>query len=420
MKAQLQAICFAILTLMSMPVLAGEGTASQLFGDLQQLVYQIRVIDLASGDKSSLGSGFQISADGLLATNFHVVSSYVHDPDKYRLEAIKHDGQVADVELLSIDVIHDLAIVSLATSEKRFFTFTAQPLAKGDRIYSMGNPHDLGMTIIEGNYNGLIKTSRYQKILFSGSLNPGMSGGPAIDEHGEIIGVNVATGGEQISFLVPVSKLESLLHKVNAHGRDVDFKQVIEQALLADQDQFYTPLLNKEWESRDFGELRLPGEISKSLKCWGHTLDDEDILYAGVHQHCYSQDEIYVSQNMYTGTFFYAYEWMSSEQLNRFQFYHLLEERYSHAGQSNISKKEDATNYECTSGFVSIDKRSWRISSCLRAYKKYRGIYDTLFLLASVDKNNKGVIIKTGATGISQNNAVLLGRKMMESVQWTP
>ena len=55
----------------------------------------------------------------------------------------------------------------------------------------MGNPHDLGMTIIEGTYNGLIQTSRFQKILFSGSLNSGMSGGPAMDDKGRVIGVGV-------------------------------------------------------------------------------------------------------------------------------------------------------------------------------------------------------------------------------------
>ncbi|MDX1735908.1 MAG: serine protease, partial [Halioglobus sp.] len=103
---------WAALALLCACVLPGAAaradvTASDLFNATQALVYQVRVIDVGSGDKYGIGSGFAVSAGGLVATNFHVVSSFVHEPEKYRLELVRHDGTVEAVRLVSTDVIHD-------------------------------------------------------------------------------------------------------------------------------------------------------------------------------------------------------------------------------------------------------------------------------------------------------------------------
>ena len=180
------------------------------------------------------------------------------------------------VELLTIDVIHDLAILRVDSLQGRFLELNTAELDKGGRIYSMGNPRDLGLTIIEGTYNGLVKNSRYQKILFSGSLNPGMSGGPSIDENGEVIGVNVSTGGEQISFLVPAKNLRALLQQTMEAPADTDYTATITEALLADQDKFYRSLLTEPFTLEPYGELSLPSQMSDSLKCWGHTMDNDE------------------------------------------------------------------------------------------------------------------------------------------------
>ena len=394
------------------------GNASALFTELQDQVYQIRVIDKASGDKSAIGSGFQVTADGYLATNFHVVSEFVHDADKYELEYIDHLRQSGSVELISIDVVHDLAILKIDPPSKEHFQFNLQPLTKGDRIYSMGNPHDLGMTIIEGNYNGRIETSRYHKILFSGSLNAGMSGGPAFDNQGHVIGVNVSKGSEQLSFLVPVDQLNDLLDKTLSGETSASFSKDIERLLQEDQQQFYSTLLDQDWELEPLGELQLPGKVSSSLKCWGHTDDEDDARYIAIHKHCRSQDEIYIHNDFFTGSFSYDYEWMRTEELNRFQFYHYLQERYEHSEYNNIYDEKDATNFSCHSEFVEIEKKSWRASTCVRAYQEYDDLYDASLVLALVEYNDKAAIIKTLATGISRDNINRLFKRFMESIRW--
>lgn len=410
-------IVFTLCSCFSVTAYA-KGAASQLFNQLKQQVYQIRLIDLASDDKNSIGSGFQISKDGHLATNFHVVSSYVHEPEKFRLEYVSHDGSTGDIKLLDIDVIHDLAIIKIKPPQKKYFKFNLNTLSKGARIYSMGNPHDLSMLIIEGNFSGLIEESRYKKILFSGSLNPGMSGGPAFDNKGKLIGINVSKGSEQLSFLVPVAELNKLYKRVQKNGAAKKFEKVIETDLLRDQQEFYSRLQTKKWASETLGDVTISGKLDKSLKCWGHTVDEEDIHYKGVHKHCRSQDQIYISRNMYSGTFSYSYEWMTTEQLNRFQFYSQVENRFTQSSVSSVYKEEDATNYICNSDFVTISHHSWKISTCTRAYKKYHGLYDLLFLAASVDLNDKSLLMKAGLSGVSKDNGLKFIKKFLGEIKW--
>jgi serine protease Do len=398
---------------------AAQDVAKSLFESSETRVYQIRVIDIASGDKYSIGSGFAISADGGIATNFHVVSSYVHDPDKYRLESVAHDGRRSALSLSNVDVVHDLSILQMAEPASEFLPLASQPLQNGDRLYSMGNPLDLGMTIIEGTYNGLVENSRYQKILFSGSLNSGMSGGPALNEAGEVIGINVSKGEEQISFLVPVMHLAALLNKEGSNAGPENLQQLIHDALLADQREFYQRVLNQPIKLRPLGELEVPDQLEESLRCWGHSVDDDDKHHQAVHQHCRSEDQIYISENLYVGDFYYDYEFIHSEALNRFQFYTLLQSRFDHKVFSNTQETSEVSDFRCHTDIVELNASSWKVSSCLRGYKKYNGLYDATMAMASVDYNHKGAIVKIGASGVSLENANAVFKRMMESVQWT-
>ena len=395
-----------------------QGTASKLFKQLKHQVYQIRVVDIESSDKNTIGSGFQISKNGHLATNFHVISSYVHEPKKFRLEYVSHDGSTGDIELLDVDVIHDLAIIKIKPLQKKYFRFNPKSLSKGERIYSMGNPHDLSMLIIEGNYSGQLQESRYKKILFSGSLNPGMSGGPAFDSNGKLIGVNVAKGGEQLSFLVPVAKLKILFRRSLKKGKEKDFQKLIKSDLLKDQENFYNRILTKKWKSEELGDVSISAKLDESLKCWGHTVDKEDYLYKGVHKHCRSEDRIYINQDMYSGTFSYDYEWITTAKLNRFQFYSQVEKRFKQTSLSNAYEEKNITNYVCDSHFVNISKHSWKVSTCMREYKKYRGLYDVLLLLVSVDLNDKALLMKAGMSGVSKDNGIKFIKQFLQEVKW--
>ncbi|MDU6730665.1 MAG: trypsin-like peptidase domain-containing protein, partial [Bradyrhizobium sp.] len=153
---------------------------------------QIRTLLADAGRQTSTGSGFLVSADGLAITNYHVVSDAALEPKTYRLEYTGADGTQGGVTLLAVDLPNDLALVRVDKHDAPFFTFDKAALEgslpKGERLYSLGNPLDLGFTIIEGTYNGLVEHSYNDHIHFTGALNPGMSGGPAVNAQGQEVG----------------------------------------------------------------------------------------------------------------------------------------------------------------------------------------------------------------------------------------
>lgn len=410
----------ALLFLAPLATPAAASDARTLFAKANESVFQVRVIDLASGDKFSIGSGFRVSDDGRIATNFHVVASFVHEPEKFRLEAVDHLGTSVPLSLLAIDVVRDLAIVSDAKPTDDYLTLATQELENGDRIFSMGNPLDLGMTIIEGTYNGLVEHSRYRNILFSGSLNAGMSGGPALNTRGEVIGVNVAKGGEQLSFVVPVERLQTLLARSATPTPGSDIAAGITGALLADQQRFYSAVLAATHTRKRLGDLEIAGELSPSLRCWGHAVDEPDMRYEAAHQHCTSQDQIFVSNDLYLGEFRYDVESLFTSELNRFQFYNLLEERFEHRTFFNTDDVEAVSTFTCHDDAIALKSGNWKISSCFRAYTQLEGLFDTSMVMASLDYPHKAAIIKIAATGISKDNALRLLREIAEAAAWKP
>ncbi|MCR8923822.1 serine protease [Dasania sp. GY-MA-18] len=401
------------------PLASAQDQSTQLFEQLKNRVFQVKVIDIASGNKSSIGSGFLVANDHLIATNYHVVSSYLLNPEKYKLVLLDNQQQSQELAIVDFDIIHDLALLKTkALPYKPLVIETSQP-AKGNRIYSMGNPHDLGMTIIEGTYNGLVEGSRYQKYLFSGSLNPGMSGGPAFNSRGEIIGINVSKGGEQISFLVPAFHLADLIKRYRQNGEiaQADYNSHIYAALYADQDAYYQHILNLDWSTTSFMNYDLPDKIDSSLKCWGHIKSKDKDLYKNVHRHCRTEDRVYLDNNFYTGGFSYDYSHFSTEQLNTIRFYNLLQSRHNISGFYN-GNKEDASNFVCTSNYITLNDSEWKATTCAREYLNYKGLYDASLIATRVDQYKESLHLSIRMIGISQHNLLNISDRFLELVSW--
>lgn len=391
--------------------------ANRLYDAHKDAIYQVRIIEKSSGNKASIGSGFQISADGLVASNYHVVAEAVKKPDGYLIEYLASDGSKGSMRLLAVDVLHDLALLQHERKDTPWLNLRDNELRKGTRIFSLGNPHDLGMTVIEGTYNGLVEHSLYEHVLFSGSLNPGMSGGPTIDRDGRVIGVNVSTAGNQISFLVPVGYLKTLLDNRQSTADTQDWNPVLEQQLLAHQDDYINRLLDSDWKQEPLGDVTVPTEIAPYVKCWGDKSDDKETLYQLTNRICNVDESLFLGSYFTTGSFRFQYQWFETEQLNRFRFYSQLESLF-YLDMNNNAYKDDVTPFACEDRFVDVQGKPWKVHWCVRRYKRFPALHDVAVAMASLASNRKGMLVNFSVAGVSRENALRLTQRFIGALQW--
>jgi hypothetical protein len=400
-----------------------QQTAQNLFSHYQSALYQIRIIELGSGNKSSIGSGFQINNSGVLVTNYHVVSEFVYFPEKYRIEYLAADGSVGDLSLVNIDVVNDLALVQVKSGSNNadFFSLSSSLPEQGSSIYSLGNPHDLGMIVVPGTFNGIKKNSFYQRIHFTGSINPGMSGGPVVNPEGEVVGVNVATAGNQIGFLVPLTKIHTLIDANDFTPlAPEDYKKVIASQLMVNQQRLFERLERGIWKSNELGGAKIPTLEGALLSCWGDSNSaDQEALYLSVENRCSLDEEIFLHGGLRTGGIEIEFEWLESGEFGAHRFYDFFSGSISGAGAGNQASKNDVSNYQCKQDIVANthDVKTKSIL-CLRAYKEFAHLYDVLYIGATLNHESQGLISHFTLAGVSQESAMRFTKQFVGAIAW--
>lgn len=403
---------------------ARAAEANELFSSYNPALVQIKTVNIESGQKSSIGTGFFINAEGRIVTNYHVISNFIQSPELYRLEFLDNQKQTFPVQVLNIDVINDLAILEADKDSNIHFNLALQPPKKGEDIFALGNPHDLGMIVVPGTYNGIKINSFYDRIHFTGSINPGMSGGPTVDELGNVVGINVATAGNQIGFLVPVEKLHNLITEsvsldVNSQSQEW-FKARITEQLTLNQTQLYTKIINTEWPLYTLGQASIPNQVSDFMPCWGSSnKDKEKTKYTVATSNCGVDERIYLSGNMTTGVVQISFSWVHSDELNQLQLGQLfsasLNSRYGH----NNGSEDEVTDFHCDQAI--IGNGSATVSkgvTCVRAYRKYEGLFDVRYHSVLLEKDHQTLIGRYALQGVTQQTAQQFYKKYMENVKW--
>lgn len=398
-----------------------EEQAEAIFKQLAPSLYQIRLIDKASGEKSSIGSGFQITADGLIATNYHVISGFARHPEKYKMEYFDSQGNNAPLTLESVDVINDLALVKRnVTTPMPFFSISESVPSKGEELFSLGNPHDLGMIVVPGTYNGLKNDSFNDRIHFTGSVNSGMSGGPVVNHNTEVVGINVATSGNQIGFLVPHDKLVALFNDYQKLPPENITKQMQHQ-LHANQQKLFSTLLNSNWQIKRLGNGLIPTIEVPFLRCWGDSnADKPDALMMIALANCSLEEDTYISGKFFTGTFEMEFRYLQAKELSATKFYQIFQSQISGVKAGNRVTKDDATEFACQHDIVSPSNNNINNKTvmCTRAYKSFPDLYDVIYLAVSVDQEEQALLSHYTMAGVSQQSAQAFTRKFMEAVSW--
>jgi regulator of sirC expression with transglutaminase-like and TPR domain len=214
------ALAALLLALLAQPAAAQEKKAPQppartveeLAKSARPSVVVIRVAG-RGGKNNGLGSGFVVSADGLVATNLHVIGEgrpvevQTADGKKHKVTAVHASDRALDLALLRIDT-KGLPALELGDSDA---------LRDGQAVVALGHPRGLQHSVVSGVVSGRPKVEGKSMIQLAMPIEQGNSGGPVLDMHGRVCGIVTlkAQVTPNLGFAMPVNALKALLKKPN-------------------------------------------------------------------------------------------------------------------------------------------------------------------------------------------------------------
>ncbi len=400
-----------------------KGGSAEIFRRYADRVVKIQVVETGSGAKSSLGTAFFVTPSGLLLTNYHVVAQSVNEPERYRTVWIGAGGTSAPAGVLAIDVINDLAVLDTGSPSPRYFPLAATNLAKGVRLYSLGHPEDLGLSIVEGTYNGNLEHALYPKAHFTGPLNPGMSGGPALTAAGQVVGVNVATEGNSVSFLVPIEAAIPLVTRADedttATG-DIDLLDDAGRQVLENQDRYLSQLFRGDSTVR-LGPFLLPTQPAPFFRCWADAERKPEALFELIEHQCSTDDYIYLSGEQPSGIVTLEHRVLISRGLSPLRFYSLYSGEFLRAtDRTSLDPDDETTSYRCRNDNVRRGGMLLRMIFCVRRYRMFAGLYDARVKVAVLGARDVGLITQLTLSAVSFENAERVARYLVNRIRWAP
>jgi V8-like Glu-specific endopeptidase len=170
----------------------------------------------ADGKVSGAGSGFLVSPDGRILTNFHVIAH-----TKRATVRLANDDAYDSVEVIDVDKRKDIALIKIkAVNQPIVKTGHSNAVQVGDRLYTVGNP--LGMfqnTLSDGILSGIRQMDGYRLFQMSAPISHGSSGSPVLNSSGEVIAIVESTlsEGQNLNFAIPIDYALGMLESRGTH-----------------------------------------------------------------------------------------------------------------------------------------------------------------------------------------------------------
>ncbi len=225
----------------------------------------VLTVSARDGKGASLGTGFVVSADGLIATNFHVI-------DVGRAVTVElADGKRYDaVEVHAVDRERDLAVIRIKADGLTPLKLGASAAMKdGQAVVAVGNPRGLKRSVVAGVLSGRRDVEGRPVLQLAMPVEPGNSGGPVLDMDGLVVGVvsSKSLVTPNLGFAVAVESLKPLLEKPHP----VPMSAWLTIGALDPED--WQPQQGARWRQRA-GRIQVEGAGTgfggRSLCLWNH------------------------------------------------------------------------------------------------------------------------------------------------------
>ena len=173
---------------------------------------------------SSLGSGVLVSPEGIILTNYHVIS------EADEIEVALADGRKFKAKMIGGDPETDIAVLKINANQlPPAITFGAmESVHVGDVVLAIGNPFGVGQTVTSGIVSAMgrdhLGINTFENFIQTdAAINPGNSGGALIDTRGNLIGINTAiysnNGGSMgIGFAIPANLVRQVMESILKNG----------------------------------------------------------------------------------------------------------------------------------------------------------------------------------------------------------
>ena len=218
-----------------------DRTTADLVADLKPSIVVI-TFSGRDGKQEGLGTGFVVSEDGLIATNFHVIG------EGRPISVQFADGTKRDViEVRASDRQLDLAVVKVDQRGLKPLELGDATQAKdGQSVVAMGNPRGLKHSVVEGIVSGRREIDGRSMLQLAMPIEQGNSGGPLVDRDGRVLGIITLKSlvTSNLGFAISVNSLKPLLEKPNP----VPMSRWLTMGQLNPRD--WTPLFGARWRQR--------------------------------------------------------------------------------------------------------------------------------------------------------------------------
>lgn len=174
------------------------------------------------------GSGVVIDQAGHIVTNYHVIENV------REVIVTTSDGESYDATFVGADPVNDIAVIRIEAPHGSLHPVRlgdSSPLKVGMKIFAIGNPFGLERTLTTGIISSLNRSLQIHRdrtiksiIQIDAAVNPGNSGGPILDSHGRMVGMNTAiyskTGQSSgVGFAIPVNLVKRVVPQLIRDGQ---------------------------------------------------------------------------------------------------------------------------------------------------------------------------------------------------------